>query len=110
MAGRRRPKSERASENRSDSVSTVNPQQRESEQDSGKLWITDSAIIIALATVTSYLLHIFYEVGFYGYFPVPDYFISLSKTQMLIIAGQVIRTFGFLILPSILLKLLLYNI
>jgi hypothetical protein len=104
MAGRRRPKSERASENRPDSVPPVNPQQKESEQGSGKSWITDSAIIIALATVTSYLFHIFYEVGFYGYFSIPDYFISPSKTQVLIIAGQVTRIVGFLLIPSLLVK------
>jgi hypothetical protein len=106
MAGRRRPKSERASENRSDSIPTVNPQQSESEQGSGKSWITDSAIVIALATVTSYLLYLFYEIGFCRYFSIPYDFISISKTQVLITAGQATRFVGFLIMTTLLSKLI----
>jgi lipopolysaccharide assembly outer membrane protein LptD (OstA) len=52
------------------------------------LWIQASAIIIAVTTAIAYFWTLFYEVGFYSYFYIPFYFISLSPVNVLVIGGR----------------------
>lgn len=97
MTEHKRRRSERASQRRSDSDISVSLPQREAErQQSVGLWVTD-AIVISSATIIAYLWALFYEVGFFSYFSLPYYLISLNLSTVVVTTANPVVVFGLLL-------------
>lgn len=79
----------------------------ETERQTGKSWMPDSALIIAVITVTAYFWALWYELGVCSYFRISPYFVSLNSTSVLFtstpfIIGIIALLIVFLIMMQIL--------